>query len=68
MPHTELGEDELNKCVPPLSAPPDDDLGDVICDEKDDMLQYGLELANGISEGMLRNGRTRRDCVDGILR
>ncbi len=33
-----------------MDAPPDDDLGDVICDEKDDMLQYGLKIANEISE------------------
>ncbi len=34
----------------------------------DAMLQHGMSIAREIADGMLRNGRTRRDCVDGSFR
>ena len=68
MPHIALTERELDSRFPRLVAPEDEDLEDVARDTDDRMLQHGYKIAREIAEGMLRNGRTRRDCVDGTLR
>ena len=68
MPHLALTADELDRRFPTLVAPDDEDPEDITKDTEDHMLQYGIKIANEISEGMLRHGRTRRDCLDGSLR
>ena len=68
MPHLALTDEDLNRRFPALVAPDDEGLDDLIRDEDDHMLQHGIKVASEISEGMLRHGRTRRDCLDGSLR
>ena len=57
-----------SRCIACLEVLNDDELEDLTRDEDNTMLQHGMKIAQDISEGMLRNGRTRRDCVDGVLR
>ena len=68
MPHLMLTEDELDAQFPSLEVPEDDGLEDPNQDDDDAMLQHGMSIAREIADGMLRNGRTRRDCVDGSFR
>ena len=61
MPHVRLSEDELNKQFPKLECPDEQLYEDIIDDNGDVVFQHGLKLADHISEGMVRSGRTRTD-------
>ena len=68
MPHVTLSRGDIDTQFPSLEAPDDEGLEDPIKDSDDTMLEHGMKIATKISENMLKYGRTRRDCLDGVLR
>jgi hypothetical protein len=60
LPHVTLEPDELDKQYPPMSAPPHDELDDIMEDADDPVLQTGLRLAEDIRQCKRLQGRLRR--------
>ena len=60
LPHVTLAPDEMDKQYPPMSAPPHDELDDIMEDADDPVLQTGLRLAEDIRQCTRPQGRLGR--------
>jgi len=60
MPHLAYPAHELDARYPPLSAPPDEGLVDVVDDKRDAVYQHGLGIAEDIRAEVAAQGRKRR--------
>ncbi len=60
MPHLLLDAENLDLLYPPLEAPADDRLEDLVDDKDDVVLQSGLKIAENIRSDMHVRGRRRR--------
>ena len=67
MPHLDHDTENLDAMYPPLEAPADDRMEDLIADRDDGVLQTGLKIAEEIRSDMLVRGRRRRDDGDGMM-
>jgi len=70
MPHLDLSPSELDRLYPPIPAPVDEQLDDMVDDADDSTLQRGMAIASSIRTAMIREGRTRRrdqDYVAGMV-
>ena len=61
MPHCCFENLALGERFPPMVAPSDDHLEDLVDDKSDLILQHGLEIAQRIADDMSSRGRTRED-------
>ena len=64
MPHCSLDLDGLAERFPPMVAPTDGSLEDLVDDRADLIFQHGLGIAQKIADDMASRGRTRRDIGD----
>ena len=60
MPHLALAQEELDRLHPSLVPPDDEQLDDLVSDEKDGVYQKGLQLAEEIRSQTSLQGRMRR--------
>ena len=59
MPHRTLNDEELEAQYPTIVVPPEADAGDPFNDQKDEMLEYGMSIAEGIAKDAAERGRRR---------
>jgi len=70
MPHLDLSAENLDILYPPLEAPADDRLEDLVDDKDDSVFQAGLKIAENIRSDMHVRGRRRRgagESMTGLL-
>ena len=67
MPHLDLSPSELDRLYPPIPAPVDEQLDDMVDDADDSTLQRGMAIASSIRTAMMREGRTRRRDQDDVV-
>jgi len=67
MPHLDLSPTELDRLYPPILAPVDEQLDDMVDDADDSTLQRGMAIASSIRTAMMREGRTRRRDQDDVV-
>ena len=60
MPHLALAQEELDRLHPSLVPPDDEQLDDLVSDERDGVYQKGLQLAEEIRSQTSLQGRMRR--------
>ena len=67
MPHLDLSPTELDRLYPPIPAPVDEQLGDMVDDANDSTPQCGMAIASSVRTAMMTEGRTRRRDQDDVV-